>query len=208
MRVVSLMLMLLAGPVFASEDQQTAGPARFAYAQAFQKCFEGQSTDEVREAILADAGEGPKLRPLMFVAAERLIAPGADRTSTQTAALRSAVTAGKFETVVLVQNVEPVHSPRPTPQRLAAMPEPMHLHARVPAAEIVAVEPQATDRKLPALNPHHKSAARAHLGRRRRWTYAPLLAIPNKVAETKARFPQWAAKMFKSVWQQRAFAYQ
>ena len=81
MRVVGLFLMVLAGPVLASDERHAAGLARFAYANtsAFQTSFADMSLEPPAEPIAATKSTVSAhsavadLRPMTFVDAESLL---------------------------------------------------------------------------------------------------------------------------------------
>jgi hypothetical protein len=222
-RVVGLLVILLAGPAFASEDRHEPLLARFAYANtAFQTSLERTSLHQMREPLASAIGEVPRsdLRPAMFVVAELL----ADQPATSPLTPVASQEAGAPEWRPLewhfgvgdngIEGAPPVRaherslSSPLTAQRLAALPEPLHLLTNAPSTDPIASEGDATARKPGWLTRSRASQKRmrspetAHKARQRSKSSG------RKLAGKSAKVPRWAEQMFENIWQKRAFAYQ
>jgi hypothetical protein len=206
-RVIGLLFVLLAGPVFASEDRHGSGLARFAYADsvAFQTSFESVSPETPAPvASRARARNLPAPQPLTLVAAEsiaELEIRHADRGPPERFPNSPA---GAIEAVSLVPLADVLRSTPPEAQRLAALPEATQVPQADPPFEII-----ATEARLLVIDAGEVDASRrASLRKRSSGSRHASRKHARKTAAKANKIPRWASKMFDTPWQSRAFAYQ
>jgi hypothetical protein len=210
-RVLGLLLILLAGPVVMSKDRHGDGRLRFAYADnsAFRASYEVRQTPPAPAPIASSdiQDQRPAQLPVTFASPDRLASPEPALAPVVTyASLQydqapmtwdAVVSAGPVAVVSSVRVDEDLRTPRP-PQRLSALAEPVHLLASVPPLEEIAAETKPIVPKSQRVTHKRRSSTRVKSYRRVR-----------KAAKRRPdNVPRWAAKMFDTVWQDRAFAYQ
>jgi hypothetical protein len=211
-RVLGFLLILLAGPVVLSNERHGDGQLRFAYADnsAFRASYEVEATLAAREPIVSSdiQDQLPAPLPLTLAAPDHLLSPSPEPPLAPVASDASrqydqapmswdaVVSASPIVVVPSLRVDEDLQTPKP-PQRLAALEEPMHLLASVPPLEEIAAETKPVVPHSSRVTHERKSYARVRPHRRVR-----------KAALGQAKVPRWAAKMFDTVWQDRAFAYQ
>jgi hypothetical protein len=202
-RVISLLFLLVAGPAFASEGR---GLERFAYASPLLSNASFALPQPMREPTLArmTAASRSRARPLHFVAAVQLLplAPDARPDANAEPALAAALPVDARQPVRVVREVETVGTARPAEQKLAALPEPMHVLPRGPSVEVTAQEP-ATEQAEGDREARHVQVVAHH----RKAKLYRAAAKPAKSAAKKT-VPKWAMQMFDTTWQNHAFSYQ
>lgn len=216
MRVVGVLLLLVSGPVFASEAGELV---RFAYASPLlaDTSFDGTTVVSKTSTAAHDRGRRPATRLLQFASAEQLapLLPDRPRTSKPVSNPVPTVASSGTARTVAVPKVpvakstvapmvpksaarelvaEVVPPSRPREQLVAALPEPMHVLPPEPA------EPSSQNN---ATGSSHSRTAHP------RKFPAHVKQDDNAQNLDKTSFvPPWAAQMFDTIWQRHAFSYQ
>lgn len=232
MRVLGFLLLFVAQSATAAEGPMQVAFARFAYADtsAFQHSLE-QRALEVRagierrlprlplsvlsdEAVAARTTRAPlplaKPDDVVQVQAQTRIAlakinPGRPAVPP----IRIAPAQSDPVAAAPVTTSEPIApEPPPAPQRLASLPEPMHLLPKSDTAEPVATLPPAEESEV-----HHYAAPKRPRARSRSVSQASRSAPrPAKASapekESPSKIPRWAKQMYDSNWQNQLFSYQ
>ena len=213
MRAFGLFLLLTASSAYAAD---APGVARFAYAGSLVlNSAPAVVTERTRSGVTIAKGRRTERRLLQFVAAEELLpqappiaglAPSGTATMPQhaTEPAIQRVAAVDVEAVANDVSVETVRPSKPAEQRLAALPEPMHVLPPQPPAQIEAREAE------PEAEPDDKSAAEPAQRRAQRAARPPARHYKSSQSakNTGKPVPQWAQRMFDNVWQRHAFSYQ
>lgn len=211
-RAFSLFLLLTASSAYAAD---APGVARFAYAGSLVlNSAPAVVTERTSSGVTIAKGRRTERRLLQFVAAEELLpqAPTVSGSTASASATPQRATEPAIERVAAVYieavandvRVETVRPSKPAEQRVAALPEPMHMLPPQPPAQIEAREAE------PEAEPDDKAEAEPAQRRAQRTARRP--ARYYKSSQTAKNVgnpvPHWAQRMFDNVWQRHAFSYQ
>jgi len=202
-RVFGLLLVVLAGPAIASELGESPTLARFAYAN---------SPAFVTSVEPATVPPSAHLRLLTLVAAEHLAAqssrlapadePPREDQGPEQPPLEDGVQAAPGGSAPAAA----ASGRQPAPARLSALPEAMHVLTHAPT-DADATPVVSTKKSASRPSTAKTRAKRRRKARRTRRRSAPVAQRGSNTAED-ATVPRWAAQMFDTLWQRRAFAYQ
>ena len=232
MHVLGFLLLLVAQSATAAERPMQVAFARFAYAgsSAFQHSLEQRALDarigierrlpRLPLSVLSDeaVAERTMSAPLPLAKPDD-IAPTQPRMRIALAKIepekpaippiRIAPAQSDPVAAAPVKTSEPIApEPPPAPQRLAALPEPMHLLPKTDTAEPIATLPAEANGDV-----HHNVAPKRPKSRARptsKASRAPVRSVQKSEPkpDNPSKIPRWAQQMYDSNWQNQLFAYQ